>query len=76
MLLFDSFLEDELLTTVMKRDVFIAIQRDGQIGSGTRENPYDGSTLERFDALLFTIDTNPNTRFHFGPGIFQDARGR
>jgi hypothetical protein len=41
MLLFDSFLEDELLTTVMKRDVFIAIRRDGQIGSGTRENPYD-----------------------------------
>jgi hypothetical protein len=34
--------------------VFIALRKDGERGSGTAGDPFDGSTAERFDTLLRT----------------------
>src|SRR5688500_4372635 len=63
---------------VAKREVFIAIRRDGIVGDGTRENPYNGSDRDTLDAVL-NGDLDPTLqapiRFVFGPGIFRTGGG-
>lgn len=51
-------------------DIYIADRTDGERGSGTPLNPYDGSTEARFDALIGSLVTK-NCTIHLGPGTFQ-----
>lgn len=53
------------------KDVHIALRNDGLAGNGTAQNPFDGSTAEKLDAVLRSI-TN-GTRVLFGPGTFDTA---
>src|SRR5205814_7959285 len=47
----------------------IAYRTDGVKGSGTENDPFDGSTATRLDTILNSLVAN--TRIHFGPGPFQ-----
>jgi hypothetical protein len=51
-----------------KSEVWIAVRKDGLPGSGTRNDPYNGSTKAKFDAILKTIP--PHTAIHLGAGTF------
>ena len=51
-----------------KKDVHIAIRTDGALGSGTKIDPFDGSTSAKLDALLRGLANN--TTVHFGRGTF------
>jgi len=51
-------------------DVWIADRTDGQPGSGTNTDPYDGSTQARFDAIMAGISAT-NVIIHIGEGTFQ-----
>lgn len=87
MSLLDSLINEDILgrdagagtilkSTVAKREVYIAIRRDGSLGDGTRKNPYDGSFPERLDQILngdFDTSLRSPVRFIFGPGIFRTA---
>lgn len=55
------------------KEVWIAIREDRKRGSGTAEDPFDGSTQAKFDALLHarSIANTTNITIHLGPGIFQ-----
>jgi hypothetical protein len=54
------------------QDVWIAVRTDGQPGSGTQADPYDGSTPDKFDALMQGFATMPNLGIHLmGAGPFQ-----
>src|SRR5687767_12772537 len=60
--------------SVSKREVFIAIRRDGMIGDGTQKSPYDGSFPSRLDSILngnLDPTLSAPVRFIFGPGIFR-----
>lgn len=50
-------------------EVWIAVRMDGAGGSGTSDDPYDGSTPEKFDALLSAIPVN--AIIHLGMGTFR-----
>jgi hypothetical protein len=77
MSLLDALLEDELLRlSLNKTQIYIAIRTDGAIGEGTLESPYDGSTPDKLWTLFLTLQTNENTRFIFGPGIFSTWGGQ
>jgi hypothetical protein len=52
-------------------EYWIAVRTDGQPGSGTEADPFDGSTQARFDALMASMPAN--TTIHLGPGTFQTA---
>jgi hypothetical protein len=85
--LLDSLLNEDVLgrdagagsipkSTVAKREVYIAIRRDGQLGDGTRKNPYNGTNRDDLDAILNgDLDNTLRApiRFVFGPGIFRTA---
>ncbi len=49
--------------------VWIAVRTDGQPGTGTITDPYDGSTQQKFDALLTAIP--PNTVINLEAGTFR-----
>lgn len=84
MSLFDAFLRDALLNTVVQSDVYIAIRTDGAPGAGTEEDPYNGGkplpTLDAdkpavvlanattFDTVMNALPAGVN--IHLGPGIF------
>ena len=53
------------------KDIYIALRTDGLVGEGTLQNPFDGSTPTKLDAVLRRIANG--TRVHFGPGTFQTA---
>ncbi len=65
MSLIDSLLLDPALF-----EVWIAICSDGG-GSGTLNDPYDGSTAAKFDAIMNSLPEG--TQVHLGPGEFQTA---
>jgi len=50
-------------------EVWIAIRTDSKPGTGTQKDPYDGSTMERFDAVMAAIP--PWNLIHLGPGTFR-----
>lgn len=51
-------------------DVYIALRADGLKGSGTIDDPYDGSSWDRLDSLLRGI-IEDDIAIHFGPGLFE-----
>jgi hypothetical protein len=60
---------DALLLDPHRINIWIAQRTDGLHGSGTQNDPYDGSTAARLDAILNGLGAN--TRIQFGPGTFQ-----
>ena len=72
MSLLDALIEDELLATKLApvKEVFIAIRTDGVTGDGTRDNPFDGSTAQKFDQIV-AEHTDANTVVRLGPGLFR-----
>ncbi|HWX15697.1 MAG TPA: hypothetical protein VNY07_03840 [Chthoniobacterales bacterium] len=62
------------LDPISTREVWIAVRTDGQAGSGTESDPYDGSTMDKFDAIMGdNSKTPPYTTIHLGPGTFRTA---
>jgi hypothetical protein len=54
------------------QDVWIAVRTDGQPGSGTQADPYDGSTPQKFDTLMQSFANTSNLGVHLmGSGPFQ-----
>jgi hypothetical protein len=55
------------------REVYIALRSDGLAGDGTADNPFDGSTQPKLDAIFKSFfDANTtNVTYHLGPGTFQ-----
>jgi hypothetical protein len=80
-----SFIRDGLPASVLespRKEVWVAIRSDSLplsevIGDGTIQNPYDGSTAEKFDRIM--NKNNPfvseYTEIHLGPGVFQTKGG-
>ena len=62
---------EALLLDSPRIDIWVAKRTDNIAGSGTQMDPYDGSTLAKFDALMNGLGTN--TCVHLGPGEFQTA---
>src|SRR5206468_2339373 len=62
---------DALLLDPAPFEVWIAFRGD-QKGSGSLNDPYDGSTTAKFDAILNSLASlpSPNTLVHLGPGVF------
>jgi hypothetical protein len=60
---------DSLLLDPYPMNVWIAVRTDSVKGSGTQNDPYDGSTAVRFDTLMRGFAAN--TAIHLGPGEFQ-----
>jgi hypothetical protein len=63
-------LVDSLLLDPYPFDIWIACRTGSPGGSGTLNDPYDGSTQAKFDSVMST-KVGPNTRVHLGPGTFQ-----
>jgi hypothetical protein len=63
---------DALLLDPYRMNVWIAARTDGVTGTGTHNDPYDGSTQAKFDALMNGVRSNigNNTCVHLGPGTF------
>src|SRR5688572_27382640 len=64
---------DALLLDPYPFEIWIAVRTDGVGGSGTLNDPYDGSTAAKFDALMNTISAMPADKVgivHLGPGTF------
>jgi hypothetical protein len=65
---------DALLLDPYRMNVWIAARNDGVAGTGTHNDPYDGSTATKFDGVMNMIVTNYagiKTCVHLGPGTFQ-----
>ena len=60
---------DALLLDPYRTNVWIAYRTDGVAGTGTQNDPYDGSTATKLETLLNSFSVN--TRVHLGPGMFQ-----
>jgi hypothetical protein len=76
--LLETFLDEDLVRPLpydgssVRRVVFIAIRNDDVIGSGTLENPYNGSNDTRLDGILRDLSKIPeNMTIRFGPGTFR-----
>ena len=48
--------------------VWVALRSDRAMGSGTVTDPFDGSTVEKFDAVMAGID--PGCEIHLQPGTY------
>lgn len=57
-----AFFSDTTWATT--QDVWIAVRTDGQPGTGTQADPYDGSTPEKFDALMQGFATTQDLGIH------------
>lgn len=53
----------------LQNQVYIAYRTDGVAGVGTKEDPFDGSTQAKFDALMLGFD--PDIQINIGPGTFE-----
>jgi len=63
---------DALLLDPVRIDVWVAKRTDFVAGSGTQNDPYDGSTLAKFDKLM-RDSVGTYTCVHLGPGEFETA---
>jgi len=56
--------------------VWVALRTDGQAGSGTVTDPFDGTGVEKLNALFDTFrdQYGDNLTIHFGPGVFYGDR--
>src|ERR1051325_9427704 len=61
---------DALLLDPYPLDVWIASRVDGVKGSGTLNDPYNGSTQARFDGIMAMFQNQSNITIHLGPGTF------
>ena len=86
MSLLDALIEDELWMPpplggvsphVAVREIWICGRTDGgsqnSFGSGTRDDPYDGSSHAKFDTIISTLPINAVIRL--GVGIFETKGG-
>ena len=88
--LIDAFLDEAPVVLTSKREIHIAVRRDGApdpldefadpviIGDGSPQNPLDGSTIFKLDWILDPSRSpwaKRNTRFVFGPGCFYTQGG-
>src|SRR5262245_59553868 len=68
-------LADALLLDPYPLNVYIAQRHDGAKGSGTINDPWDGSTAAKFDAIMADLpldeDGNATVQVNLGPGEFQ-----
>ena len=62
-------LSDALLLDPHRINTWISKRADGVKGTGTQNDPWDGSTATKLDGVLNSLVAN--TGIHFGPGIFQ-----
>lgn len=66
---------DAILLEPLKRtnEVWIAWRTDGNKGTGTEDDPYNGSTQALFDTLMRSLDAQGlgNITIHIGPGVFE-----
>jgi hypothetical protein len=60
---------DALLLDPYRINTWIAYRTDEVNGSGTQNDPWDGSTATKLDTTLNSLVAN--TRIHFGRGTFQ-----
>jgi hypothetical protein len=56
---------DALLLDPYRINIWIAYRTDGVAGGGTQNDPYDGSTATKFDAIMNSLSAN--TTVHLGP---------
>ena len=49
---------DALLLDPLRIDIWVAKRTDGVGGSGTQNDPYDGSTTTKFDTLMNGFSAN------------------
>ena len=69
-----SRLSDTLLLDPHPFEIWIALRSDGVKGTGTLNDPFDGSvgTTFRFDELMRTISSQAGPALvHLGPGTFE-----
>lgn len=52
------------------KEVWIAKRTDAKSGTGTKEDPFDGSTQALLDAKLAALLASSNIAIHVGPGTF------
>jgi hypothetical protein len=83
MSLLDSLIEADLVLPPLlvqgafAREIWICRRSDGGsqlvFGSGSQDDPYDGSTADKLDFILFNIVFGliPNPVVRFGPGSFE-----
>jgi hypothetical protein len=81
--LLDALIEDQLSTppaivgSLPKREIWICVRWDGAaqllFGSGTQDDPYDGSNDSKFDAVMDSLPQN--ALIHVGPGTFETKGG-
>jgi hypothetical protein len=89
MSLLDALIESDLITPPIsvggnpRREIWICRRTDGGsallFGSGSSEDPYDGSTADKFDGVMGFILTGGNAILnpviHIGPGVFETRGG-
>lgn len=85
MSLLDAFLEgdpaESEATATGPKVIWFAIRSDGQRGSGTAGDPYNGSELVeangllRFDNILNSDEVPANATIRLGPGVFKTGGG-
>jgi len=63
-------LHDALLLDPAPFEAWIAKRTDGIAGSGTFNDPWDGSTTTRLDSILSQLPGNAPMMIHLGPGTF------
>lgn len=56
--------------------VWIAARTDGQPGSGTQDDPYDGSTQQKFDAVMTNLQGLTNLGINLGAGTFRTSTAK
>jgi hypothetical protein len=57
------------LESIVARDIHLAVRRDGHIGSGSAQDPFDASSAARYDAILERF--SEFTNFFYSPGIYE-----
>jgi hypothetical protein len=57
-----------IVNAAVGNDVWIAVRTDGEAGSGSESDPFDGSTEPKFDALMGAFPAN--VVIHLLPGVF------
>ena len=57
----------------LEHELWIAVRKDGKAGTGTPDDPLDGGSQPKFDAILhaFWKAGTKNITLHLGPGTFE-----
>src|SRR5664279_2707364 len=62
--------------TPASHEVWMALRSDGKAGTGTVTDPFDASSVEKFNGLFakFANEYGENLAIHIGPGVFYGDR--